>query len=568
MDAIAARQFQFEGFTLDPMRRSLRTGGREVELRPKSFDVLLHLVELAGRLAAKDEIIAAVWPNVVATDESLARCVSDVRHALGDSGQAIIKTVPGRGYLFAAPVTVVAADAPATTRGDPAEPVAGSRPAGRLRRLVPAALSLAAAVLLAAAAGWWLWQQEMAAPPERASIAVLPFANLSGDAGQDYVGDGIADELTTSLGKFRTLFVVSGNSAAKFKGREADSAQIGRELGVRYLLSGSVRPDAERLRITAALVDVASGEQLWAERYDRGTGDIFAVQDNVTRQIVVRLAAHIDRSELERTMRKAPESWAAHDHYLRGNALMRGMQRNLRSATIVAARVAYEQALARDPRYAPAIQGLAFTYLTGWAQPVPDEPIRGEFAQQPVLDRAQQLAEQAVDLDPTLAEAHATLGWILYWQHGPEVGLKAFERAFEFNPNFVDGRFAILLSHGGRATEAVAYVRRIMRLDPLYPPLYTYFLGKGYFFLGQQEEAIELVRSAAARLPGFRPPAVMLAALAATTGRDEEASAAAAEVRRIQPDFSIAAYVRFMRLAREEDRQRLATGLRKAGLPE
>ena len=115
MDAIAARQFQFEGFTLDPLRRNLRTGGREVELRPKSFDVLLHLVESAGRLAAKDEIIAAVWPNVVATDESLARCVSDVRHALGDSGQTIIKTVPGRGYLFAVPVTVVAADAPATS---------------------------------------------------------------------------------------------------------------------------------------------------------------------------------------------------------------------------------------------------------------------------------------------------------------------------------------------------------------------------------------------------------------------------------------------------------------------
>jgi TolB-like protein/Tfp pilus assembly protein PilF len=516
MDAIVAKQFQFEGFALDPMRRSLRTGGREIELRPKSFDVLLHLVELAGRLAAKDEIIAAVWPNVVATDESLARCVSDIRHALGDSGQAIIKTVPGRGYLFAAPVTV----------------------------------------------------EEMAVPPERASIAVLPFANLSGDAGQDYVSDGIANDLTTSLGKFRTLFVVSGNSAAKFKGREADSAQIGRELGVRYLLGGSVRRDAERLRITAALVDVASGEQLWAERYDRGTDDIFAVQDEVTRAIVVRLAAHIDRSELQRTMRKAPEFWAAHDHYLRGNALMRGLQRNMRSATIVAARAAYEQALARDPRYAPAMQGLAVTYLTGWQQPVPDEPIRGEFEQQPIIDRAQQLAEQAVDLDPTLAEAHATLGWILYWQHGPDVGLKAFERAFEFNPNFVDGRFAILLAHGGRATEAIAYVRRIMRLDPLYPPLYTYFLGKGYFFLGQYEEAMDLVRSAAARLPGFRPPAAMLAALLGTTGRDEEARAAAAEVRRIQPDFSTAAYIQFMRLTREEDRQRLATGLRKAGLPE
>jgi adenylate cyclase len=227
---------QFERFTLDIARSRLCADDEDIKLRPKSFDVLRYLVENADRLVTKDELVRAVWDKVVVTDESLTRCMSDVRLALGDADQRIIKTVPRRGYMFAAKVS---------------KPVA-----------LTAALPL----------------------PDRPSIAVVPFTNRSGDAQQDYFADGISEDLITNLSKFAGLFVIARHSAFRYRGADLDVRQIGRELGVRYLLGGSVRRDAERIRITAQLVDAETSEQLWAEYYDRELTGIFAVQDEVTQK--------------------------------------------------------------------------------------------------------------------------------------------------------------------------------------------------------------------------------------------------------------------------------------------
>lgn len=571
MDAVAARRLRFEGFTLDLMRRSLRDGEREVELRAKSFDALCYLAERAGRLVTKDEIIGAVWPNVAASDDSLARCISDVRQALRDSDQRIIKTVTGRGYVFAAPVSPAPLDPPVPELSAPAR-------RGPYAALLSVAL---AAAFLLVAAGWGVWHLRTDAPaglklPERPSIAVLPFANMSGDADQDYFSDGVAQDLSTSLSKFGELFVVAHRSAARYKGRDVTGEQIGRELGVRYLLQGSVRKDAGRLRITAELVEAGSGAQIWGERYDREQAGIFTVQDDMIQQIVARLVAQIGKSEFDRTMRKAPGTWAAYDHYLRGNAFLQHAPADTSGATIAAARNAYERSLAADPRFAPALRGLAAADLTEWLNPhifpslYPAGMVRAWYDPErlAVLDRIARTAQQAIDLDPGLAEAYATLGFTLHWRHGPAAGMKVFARAFELNPNLVEGRYSVLLAHGGRAPEAVDFMKRIMRLDPFYPPLYTYFLGKSHFFAGEYEEAIVLIRAAADRLPGFRPVLPMLATVAALTGRDEEARAAAVRLREIQPDFSIGEFLRFMRMVREEDAAKLAAGLRKAGLPD
>jgi len=252
---------QFERFTLDRARGRVRADNRDIELRPKSFDVLRYLAENADRLVTKDEILKAVWPNVVVSDDSLSRCMSDVRLALGDAEQRIIKTVPRRGYMFASEV---------------------SKPAA-----ATAALPL----------------------PDRPSIAVLPFTNRSGDAQQDYFTDGISEDLITILSKFAGLFVIARHSAFRYRGTDLDVRQIGRELGVRYLLVGSVRRDAERVRITAQLVDSETTTQLWAEYYDRELTGIFAVQDEVTQKIVGTLIARISRSELERALAKPPDAF-------------------------------------------------------------------------------------------------------------------------------------------------------------------------------------------------------------------------------------------------------------------
>ena len=571
MDEIARKVFRFEGFTLDVMRRSLRRGNDDAQLRPKSFDVLCYLVENAGRPLSKNEIIAAVWPNVIVTDESLTRCVSDVRLALRDGDQRIIKTLPRHGYVFAAlvheasePVIVpagLATDRPAPDRHSAAARFA-LRPLWRL--IAAAALVLMAAI----ASGLWLSDEAGLSLPDRPSIAVLPFANIGGDPQQDYFGDGVTENLTTSLSKFANLFVIASGSAFKYRGRSVDAKAVGHELGVRYLLQGSMRRDAEQLRITVELVDASSGQQLWAERYDRPPNAVFAVQDEVAQQIISTLVAQINKNDLERVLRKPPETLAAYDYYLQGNALMRSFQGEKRGEAIAAARALYEQSAAADARYAPALQGLAQTYFAGWADPSPGHTIGGEFQQQTVIDRALSLAQKAVELDGNLAEARATLGWILFWQHRTKDGLAEFDRAFELNPNLVDWHYSIMLTHAGRAPEALAYTKRIMRLDPFYPAIYLHCLGKAYYFLGRNEEAIEQFQAVSARIPGYRPGLVLRAAAAAEIGRSDQARTAVAELLRIQPDFRITAWLDFIRLTNREYADRLAAGLRRAGLPE
>jgi len=292
---------------------------------------------------------------------------------------------------------------------------------------------------------------------------------------------------------------------------------------------------------------------------------IFAVQDDVTRAIVARLVSRINKSELDRIARTSAANWAAYEHTLRGNAIMKTAPRDKTGAIVIAARSEYEKALKIDPDYAPALEGLALTDWTGWLKPLTDEPIKGEFNQQAVLDLAQRLAQRAVDIDPARAEGWATLGWILHWQRGPSAGLGAYERAIALNPNFVDGRFAFLLAGAGRAAEAVDYMQHAMRLDPLYPLRYRFYLGLSLFLAGQDQEAIEPLRDAAHRLPGFPAGYEMLAAVAAVTGRDDEAQDSAARVLAAKPDFTITGFLRFMRLERQEDSVRLAQALTKAG---
>ncbi|MFB9267190.1 winged helix-turn-helix domain-containing protein [Bradyrhizobium erythrophlei] len=509
--------FQFEGYTLDVTRGSLRAGDREVELRPKSFEVLRYLVENASRLVPKEELFGAIWPGIFVGDDSLARCVSEVRSALRDEHQRIIKTVPRRGYLFAATV---------------------SQPK-------PAALPL----------------------PDRPSIAVLPFSNLSGDPEQDYFSDGVSEDVITGLSKFRDLFVIAHHSASNYKGQQFDAKQIGSELGVRYLLVGSVRRGTARLRITVQLVDANTAHQLWAEHYDREPTDIFAVQDEVTQKIVVTLVTHVAKSELVRALRKPPHTLAAYDYYLRGNALMKTMQRDKRGQTIATIRALYQEALNADPNYALAMHALANTYFSGWIEPTAHEPIAREYRDQSVLDHALSVVQRAVELDETLPEAHATLAWILHWQYRREESLAEYALAFELNPNLADGRFGHVLSQNGRNAEAIDFLKRVMRLDPFHPPLYLMYLGSAYYLDGRYQEAFEVLRAAARRLPGFRPVHVWRAAASARLDRSEEAMEAAAEVLRLQPDFTISEFLLLTRHAKQEHAERLAEGLRKAGLP-
>jgi adenylate cyclase len=278
------KAFDFAGYTLDLSRGRLHAGDRAIELRPKSFGVLVYLVENAGRLVPKDELLGAVWPDVTVGDESLAKCISEVRAALNDSAQHLVKTVPRRGYLLDAPVfPCVPALAPAAEEpalGGSSGPSVNPEPVAApwVRRVVIGVGGALLVLLGIVAVAFPPWNRPADRPSTGPAIAVLPFVNAADDPRQDYFCDGLTEDLIASLGRFRELFVIGRTSVFAYKGRRAPTEQIARELGVRYLLSGSVRRDDKALRITAELIDADTGAQLWAGSYDRGLGSVFAVQ--------------------------------------------------------------------------------------------------------------------------------------------------------------------------------------------------------------------------------------------------------------------------------------------------
>jgi adenylate cyclase len=518
--------YRFESCTLDLTRGCLETAGREVELRPKCFDVLRHLVENGNRLISKEELVAAAWPQVVVTDESLARCISDVRAAIADREHKIIKTVPRRGYLFTADVV-------RHERVEPRQQQSG--PETVTERLLA----------------------------ERPSIAILAFDSMSCDPDQEYFSDGITEDIITELSRFSELLVIARNSSFRYKGQSVDVRQVGRELGVRYVLEGSVRRAGDRIRISAQLIDATTGAHRWAERYDRKLEDTFAVQDEVARRIVAVLAVHVDKAETERALAKPPAAWLAYDHYLRAAHSFVLFHSSFDKADLLQMRRSLDQALAIDPNYARAHALLSKSYIELWIHRWDDV-----CPWPAAIDSAHQSAREAVRLAPDLSDAHVALGWALSFMGQDEAAIAAFERAIELNPNLTDHHFAWALLVAGEPARAVQTLEAQMRLDPFYLPRVPSLLGFAYYLLGRYADALAQLQTAAPRAPNHGHCRRYLAATYAQLGQLEKATEEAAEALRIDPWFTIEQAIFTKVCKRPEDGERFKDGLRKAGFPE
>jgi adenylate cyclase len=524
-------RFQFEEHVLDTDRRELRRGTELVPLAPRVFDLLDHLIRNRERVVSKDDLIGAVWDGRIVSDSALTTRINAARRAIGDSGekQRPIKTLPHKGVRFVGEVREVH-QVPRTAAAD----IQAGKPTP--------ALSL----------------------PDRPSIAVLPLDNTSGDREQDYFSDGITEDIITELSRFSELLVIAHNSSLQYKGKAVDVRQVGRELGVHYVLQGSIRRGGDRVRIAVQLIDALTGIHRWAERYERQLDDVFAVQDEVARTIVAILAAHVNRAEIERTLNKPPETWQAYDYYLRAAGAHASFFSSYKAAELYEVRRLLEQSIAIDPSYARAYARLALTHTTAWLNSLDDD-----YQNPTALDRAYQLARKAVQYGPNLPQARAQLGHILVRRGEHEAALAEFERAMTLNPNFTDWRFGEALVFAGDPTRAVEALERHMRLDPFYAPLAPGFLGFAHYTLKQYSQALPWLRECASRSPNLRAGHNWLAATYAQLGDIEKARAEAAEALRIEPRWTIeGAGTRLNTFKRMEDAEHFFDGLRKAGLPE
>jgi TolB-like protein len=468
--------YSFEGYTLDPARGSLRIGDRDIALRPKSFEVLRYLLENAGRLASKEDLAKAVWPKVSVADEAVTRCVSDVRLALGDSDQRIIKTVLKRGYLFIAPISRTDAD--------------GSKEQAHA-----------------------LWR-----PAEGTSLVILPFANLSGDVTQDYLADSITDGLTTYLSLTPDSFVVARSTALNYKRRELDIRQIGRELGVRYVIEGSHQHSGTRARVSAQLIDAQTGSHLWADQFIADRTELLDLLDGIVTRLARAIQIELAKLEAARILRSKHASINPEDLARRGEAifLRHGPNRDEAESGYELC----ERAIAADPCNARALSILAekfATRVTASQSTDRDADLR----------RASELISRALASDPDFYYARHANARILMAQRRPEQALVESERSLALNPSFIPAYQIVCMTNTflGRADQIIAYADRAMHLSPVDPYRYIFFAFKayGHVMLEQQDRAIEYLRQAVANNPEFPTPIAWLTALLALAGKSAEA---------------------------------------------
>jgi len=364
--------------------------------------------------------------------------------------------------------------------------------------------------------------------PDKPSIAVLPFVNMSGDPEQEYFSDGITEDLITDLSKISGLFVIARNSAFTYKGKPVKVDQVGRELGVRYVLEGSVRKAGDRVRITGQLVDASTGGHLWAERYDRDLTDIFALQDEVAQKIVAALAVKLTEDEQERLERTYTDNLEAYDYFLRG---LEYSNRFTKEATDQARRL-FEKAIDLDPGFAAAYGHMSLTYWVEWSF--------GWTQDFQFLEKAFELAQKAAALDDSLPEAHRILGILCLWKKQHDQAIALTERAITLNPNYADaiGQLGHVLSFAGRPEEAIGLVKKAMRLNPMYPVICLWDLGHAYMLAGRYDKAIAALKSVLNRNPNFHPAHIYLAIAYGELGRTAEAQAEAAEFARMSSPMS------------------------------
>ena len=396
-------------------------------------------------------------------------------------------------------------------------------------------------------------------PPDKPSIVVLPFTNMSGDPEQEYFSDGITEDIITDLSKLSGLFVIARNSAFVYKGKTFNVSEVCAELGVRFALEGSIRKAGGRVRISAQLIEADSGGHLWAERYDRDLTDIFAVQDEVTANIVQALAVTLGEEEERRIGQKGTDNLTAYELVLRGRELF--LRTNHEDSKL--AKEVLEQAIEVDPSFGQAYAYLAqihaMEYVNGWSE-VP----------QASLNLAHDLAKKGVELMPDDAHVHLAFGSIFLWLRRHDEAIAEAKRAVELDPNYAYGLFELgcYLQYAGRASESQDYFDRAVRLDPHHADQFLHFMAQAYFQLGRYDQTVEILKRRLVRNPQSDTSRMLLSSCYGHLNRHDEARVVWDEILVINPQFSVEQRRQVLPYKEPESFEKIVDGLRKAGLHE
>jgi len=539
MSSLTSTLYEFDEFRLDPQNRVLRRSGKAVPLTPKAFDVLLLLIQNAGRIATKDELMKAVWPDSFVEESNLTQTIFMVRKALDETAdRRYILTVQGQGYRFLIPVTETPncgaeIEAPVID-GPVAPPSAGSAPEIQLHShpqrarnwRSPVIFSATVALVLIVASTLWISRHGHGAvePAARTMLAVLPFENFTGDPGQEYFSDGLTEEMISQLGDLDPahLGVIARTSVMHYKHSQESIPQIGKDLGVQYVIEGSVRRDSDRVRITAQLIQVKDQSHLWAREYDRDLGHLLKLQAEIAREVANEIEFSlsgrrpIDAAQKAATLAPGADTYdtyEAYDLYLKGRYFW-----NKRTAEgFQQAADYFQQAVDKDPNYGRAYAGLAdtFSLMSTWYMGPQNE----------LMPKARAAALRALELDESLAEAHASLALIKenydYDWRGAE---KEFRRAIQLGPQYATAHqwYGEFLSWQGRFEEAFAESQQARQLDPL-----SLIIASDYasilFDARQYDSALKQCRSLLELDPNYVHAQVLMIPSFLQLGRYDEA---------------------------------------------
>jgi TolB-like protein len=540
--------YTFEYCSLDTDRRELRRGGDLISTEPQVFDLLQFLISNRDRVVSKDDLIAAVWNGRIVSESTLTSRVTEARHAVGDSGeqQRLIRTIARKGLRFVGEVSEGSG-----TRSDHAVASKHERTEARasvtefVNRNLPEAIKLPTLAL-----------------PEKPSIVVLPFSNLSGDPTQEYFADGMVEDITIALGRLPWLFVIGSGSAFSYKNSAVDTRRVGAELGVRYVLRGSVRKAQNRVRITAQLTDAAHGGHIWADRFDGEINDVFEMQDRVAANVSATIAPALQAAEMKRTERKPTENLTAYDLFLRASRHQRdNVEQNRESLRLL------YRAIELDPSYAAAYGLAAFCHfwqkVFAWVSPSDPALQEGVRLGHLAVEHGQNDSEALWMAAQTCAMLAGELGQAVDW----------VDKSTALNPNSPSAWWTgcLIRAFLGKSEQALENAARASRLDPLDPLSSTHSTGAGlaHFFAGRYEHAASMADQVLAKEPAFPPALRLKVAACGRLGRIDDGRAAIARLLTARPRETVAVIEDYYSAPLRENPSGLQDyldGLRQAGL--